>query len=170
MSAFISVQLCAAELLGAQWGHSGKRSYPPHAVQWGNNQLLLLSAHTERIFWWSRVCCWLELLACLLSLDSDRVTGQLKPLIYYSSTHVRYYRGTAWCSGVGWVGWGVPCTTASQGQEVDNTNMLASEQAGNQVTNYVYSSTALKVWGNGISILGDLLLLLLLLLLHKSVN
>lgn len=41
----------------------------------------------------SRVLCWLKPPACLLSWDSGRVTGQLKPLIYYSSTHVRYYRG-----------------------------------------------------------------------------
>lgn len=61
----------------------------------------------------SRALCWLELLACLLSRDSGRVTGQLKPQMYYSSTHVRYYRRT------GWHGEGVACTAAPQGQEVD---------------------------------------------------
>ncbi|KAK1894141.1 hypothetical protein KUDE01_019600, partial [Dissostichus eleginoides] len=50
-------------------------------------------------------------LGCLLSWDSDRVTGQLKPLMYYSSTHVRYYRGT----GGTWAGGGGMhcCTTGS---------------------------------------------------------
>lgn len=49
----------------------------------------------------SRVLCWLKPPACLLSCDSGRVTGQLKPLMYYSSTHVRYYRGTGGQGDVG---------------------------------------------------------------------
>lgn len=38
---------------------------------------------------------------CLLSGDSAWVTGKLKPLMYYSCAHVRYYRGTAvtWTEG-----------------------------------------------------------------------
>lgn len=67
----------------------------------------------------SHALCWLEPLACLLSCVSARVTAKLKPLMYYSSTHVRYYRGTGWC------GQGAACTAAPRGQEVDTDRPIS---------------------------------------------
>lgn len=87
-----------------------------------NNTAFLISDHAQWLF-----CCdHVPSVGCLLSRDSGRVTGQLKPQMYYSSTHVRYYRGTGWLREGGR---GVACTAAPQGQEAD-ANRCANEQAG----------------------------------------
>lgn len=77
----------------------------------------------------SHALCWLEPLACLLSCVSARVTAKLKPLMYYSSAHVRYYSGTGWC------GQGAARTAAPRGQEVDTNrpiSKLVNRAANNQ--------------------------------------
>lgn len=69
----------------------------PHGVSLAATiQLLLISGQTELAFLaWSHGRCWLRP-AGPASCPGTRLglRGKLKPLMYYSCAHVRYYRGT----------------------------------------------------------------------------